>query len=211
MTMNDIKKLRKALGLTQKDVATHVGVSASAVTRWESGSLPKGQHLVLLSDILNTTPADLLPTRKECNGDKKRMSNKLVQSNLGVPLIKINSLRIGADGQLEYSLSEPDSVICPALKGSNSFAFTIISDDMSSSRGLAYPKGAIAYCDPDGSTPVWSLVVAILSRNEHVVFSQLVDHSGDNALKPLNERYPLITEPFKIIGRVFGVYITPKV
>ncbi|WP_190286039.1 MULTISPECIES: helix-turn-helix domain-containing protein [unclassified Pantoea] len=50
-----IRLRRRELGLTQKEIAQHLGRSASAVTQWESGATyPNGQNLVKLAEILKT-------------------------------------------------------------------------------------------------------------------------------------------------------------
>ncbi|EAW8185630.1 helix-turn-helix domain-containing protein [Salmonella enterica] len=48
-----IRERRNELGLTQKEIAKHLGRSASAVTQWEIGAtLPNGLNLVKLAEIL---------------------------------------------------------------------------------------------------------------------------------------------------------------
>jgi phage repressor protein C with HTH and peptisase S24 domain len=48
-----IKMIRKKKGLTQQDIAEYVGVSKTAVSRWELGhSIPSGERLKLLADKL---------------------------------------------------------------------------------------------------------------------------------------------------------------
>ena len=47
-------ELREASGLTQSDVARHLGVAPSAVNRWEHGrTRPRGRHAVALLDLLD--------------------------------------------------------------------------------------------------------------------------------------------------------------
>lgn len=38
MTPEELKKVREALGLTQAELAHHMGVAANTVARWEQGA-----------------------------------------------------------------------------------------------------------------------------------------------------------------------------
>lgn len=59
-----IRRLRKALKLTQAQVGKAVGVSASAVVQWEAGDThPTGKNLLSLADTLRTTPGELVTGR----------------------------------------------------------------------------------------------------------------------------------------------------
>ena len=56
-----IQNLRKAAGLTQKELAEKLNLSFQAVSKWENGdSLPDTGVLLELCDILNTTADKLL-------------------------------------------------------------------------------------------------------------------------------------------------------
>ena len=56
-----IQHLRKAAGLTQKELAEKLGVSFQAVSKWENGdALPDTGLLLELCDALNTTVDKLL-------------------------------------------------------------------------------------------------------------------------------------------------------
>ena len=56
-----IQHLRKAAGMTQKELAEQLGVSFQAVSKWENGdALPDTGLLLTLSDLLNTTVDKLL-------------------------------------------------------------------------------------------------------------------------------------------------------
>lgn len=57
-----IKYRRKELGMTQKDVADHVNVSHSAVSRWESGEIENitQDKIAGLADILQISPLTLI-------------------------------------------------------------------------------------------------------------------------------------------------------
>ena len=56
-----IQHLRKAAGLTQKELAEKLGISFQAVSKWENGdALPDTGLILDLCDILNTTADKLL-------------------------------------------------------------------------------------------------------------------------------------------------------
>lgn len=64
-----IKFRRKELGMTQKDVADHVSVSHSAVSRWESGEIENitQDKIAGLADILKLSPLTLIEPGGEKN------------------------------------------------------------------------------------------------------------------------------------------------
>ncbi len=63
----NLRRLRKAKGVTQEQLADAVGVSPQAVSKWEIGSYPDPQLLPAVADFLETTIDDLFgrDTEKE--------------------------------------------------------------------------------------------------------------------------------------------------
>ena len=58
---NRIKSLRLSRSMTQEQLAQKLGVSAQAVSKWESGkNEPDKDHLVALSELLGLSLEDLL-------------------------------------------------------------------------------------------------------------------------------------------------------
>ena len=67
----EILRRRKAMGMTQEELASRMGVSRQSVAKWETGqSSPDIDRLALLRDVLQTsldelivpaTPSPLLP------------------------------------------------------------------------------------------------------------------------------------------------------
>lgn len=56
-----IRKRRKAKGLTQSELATKLGVQTTTVSMWETGlRTPNIKTLMRLSEVLNCTLNDLL-------------------------------------------------------------------------------------------------------------------------------------------------------
>ena len=56
-----IKEKRETQGLTQAEVASHVGVGQSAVAMWETGeTLPRASNLIALAKLFGCTMDELL-------------------------------------------------------------------------------------------------------------------------------------------------------
>ena len=69
-----IQHLRKAAGMTQKDLAGKLNVSVQAVSKWENGdSLPDTGILLELCDTLNTTADKLLNGGSLAGFERRRM------------------------------------------------------------------------------------------------------------------------------------------
>lgn len=57
-----ITELRKAKGMTQRDLARAIGANPVSVSKWESGRMkPKGETLEKLSKVLECAPEDITP------------------------------------------------------------------------------------------------------------------------------------------------------
>ena len=99
----DIKKIgafickkRKELKLTQLEIAEKLGVSYQAVSKWENGSLPNVEMLVLLAQILGVTVDEILAG--ELNGKQK-----FSYSKAGVDITYSNAIKKSMKEYLESS------------------------------------------------------------------------------------------------------------
>ena len=66
-----IRRHRIALKLTQKEVGQAMGVSGPAVSKWERGSLLKGNTLKKLAKVLKCDVNDLIPQSKRTTPSKE--------------------------------------------------------------------------------------------------------------------------------------------
>ena len=66
--MLNIRKIRKRKKISQKYIATLIGVTQAAVSQWESGkTMPTAQNIIDLARVLECTTDDILITDKEDN------------------------------------------------------------------------------------------------------------------------------------------------
>lgn len=60
-----LQSLRKNKGVTQEQLATHLGVSAQAVSKWENGNYPEGDLIPKIADYFNVSISYLYGQEKE--------------------------------------------------------------------------------------------------------------------------------------------------
>lgn len=58
--MNNLKKIRLALNISQEELAKRLNVERSTVAKWESGTYPRASRLESIAKALNCTVDDLL-------------------------------------------------------------------------------------------------------------------------------------------------------
>ena len=107
MLNENIKNLRKAKGLSQKEVATKLNVVRQTVSKWEKGlSVPDSSMLILLADELDTSVSILLgeTVQEPCLNelDLKNISEKM--ENINLQLARRSEIRIRAIRYLLISL-----------------------------------------------------------------------------------------------------------
>ena len=67
MTRQELRRIRGVLGLTQEQLAEHLGVARNTVARWESGRLPIREPMAkLIRVVASESGADVAtPKRKK--------------------------------------------------------------------------------------------------------------------------------------------------
>ena len=111
---NNLKNRRKAMGLTQKELAEKISYSEKAVSKWESGAaLPPSALLPLLASILDSSIDELLLDRNEIkyylgiDGGGSKTEFLLMNSN-GVVM---NRLILGPSNPDDLVKSNPEAVL----------------------------------------------------------------------------------------------------
>ena len=93
---------------------------------------------------------------------------------------------------------------CPVKHGARTYALRIKGDSMTAPYGKSYPEGSVIYVDPDqaGGVTTGDRVIAKMMGENAVTFKAFIEDAGKRYLKPLNPAYPLILDPFSLLGKV---------
>ena len=201
-------RLKKALedsGVTQAELAEHIGISQQAVQFICSGKTKHTKHLGKIAQRLGVTQEWLaFGSANQVNEPQKGYDTK----KHGVPVFTINQL----DNNRESTLALP----CPFEHSSQTFALKIegdpaIANPMHPQYGRAYPVGSIVFADPTLADQCENndIVIAELTErpNKVTAFRQLYREAGTEALRPLNPQFPMTTEPFRIVAKVIGAIL----
>ncbi len=200
-----LRRLRQNASISQRGLARSLGISPSAVQRWESNEvLPQSGRIREIADAIGVTQTELLGLETELS-DASRPGGR-------VPLI--SWVQAGQWGEAVdiYQPGEAAEWI-PVLKtpGPNAFALTVSGDSMVSLYGAhSYPPGTVIVVDPAVSPTSGKRVVAkLIDGGDHkVTFKELQQDAGRYYLKPLNPQYPTIEvdENVEIVGTVVATF-----
>ena len=122
MLNENIKRIRKSKGLSQKELAIKLNVVRQTVSKWENGlSVPDSSMLIILANELDTTVSELLgePVAEPTPDDLKILSEKLEVINL--QLAKRSITKVKTIRWILISLCAVIVVIFIALASTNSF------------------------------------------------------------------------------------------
>ena len=200
-----LKRLRERADISQRGLARQLGISQSAVQRWENNEvLPKSGRIREIASALDVTQTELLGLETELS-DVSRPGGR-------VPLISwVQAGQWGEAVDIYQPGFAEDWIPVRKTPGPNAFALTVSGDSMISSYGpYSYPPGTIIVVDPSVQADPGKRVVAkLIDGGDHqVTFKELQQDAGRYYLKPLNPQYPTIELDSKceIVGTVVASY-----
>lgn len=80
----EIKKRRKELGLTQKDVADRLCITAVSIVNWEKNkNEPNGKNLLMLAKVLQCKPEELTGIKSQQKTEIERQAELIQKAYLG--------------------------------------------------------------------------------------------------------------------------------
>lgn len=201
-----IRQARREAGLTQKQLASRIGVERGAVGNWESlktPDVPSLKNLAAVAKECQTTMAYLVAGR----GATLTQSDVITTS---LPVIGWS--QITADGvSMDSGSSGFERFACPIPCSEESFILRVNTRAMMSDNPLevSYPEGQLIYCDPDVASMVSAPrvpVIAWLPERGESVFRLLVRDGGQSWLQGLSREFPRIDEPFEARAVIIGLF-----
>lgn len=196
------------------EFARLVGVKPPTAHAWESGDIKelKAESLYKICALLKIRQEWLLYGKGEMDLPTSSYENTLPAPDVRRRVPLISWVQAGSWNEA-VDLYEPGDgeewLSCMATCGPNTFALRVQGDSMTAPYGRSYPDGCIIYVDPDqrGGVVSGDRVIAKLSGDNALTFKVLAEDAGRRFLKPLNPQHPIITEPFRVIGKVIGTWI----
>ncbi|MGK0736958.1 LexA family protein [Yokenella regensburgei] len=200
-TGSRIRERRKALKLTQVQVAKRVGVSHVSLSQWERGDTePRGSNLYALCEVLGCDPAWLL--------SGKNASSNVEPANIGgtrVPLVSYLQAGLWASPDERFHLNDCqfEYIYTDLFLSRNSFALKVKGRSMEPE----FVEGDRIIMDPEVIPSPGDYVVAMHGDNE-VTFKkyrvrEVIDGEEVFELIPLNPDFPTLSSlhaPIAILG-----------
>lgn len=186
---NRIREARRALRLTQDDVARHFGINRVSVTQWESGQTrPDQEKLPELARLLNRSADWILgseggqPSLHEAftiERPNAKIGDRVQSAGRKIPVY--GQAVGGVDGEFVMNGNQLFEVLCPPniSPGTKAYAVVISGDSMEP----RYFDGEIAFVDPYRRVRRGDFVVAQIRLEEHgpplAYVKRFVRHNND--------------------------------
>ncbi|MGF1717295.1 LexA family transcriptional regulator [Photobacterium chitinilyticum] len=195
-----IRRLRKAQGLTQKEVATFLKTSAAAVTQWENDQTkPNGNNVITLAKLLQTTP-EMIVEGKE---SPKTHFPHTVETRV-IPILSWVQAGSWTESCVVEELGDNiEWQETTAKVSSSAFALRVRGDSMTNPYGApSIPDGSTVIIEPCPDPENGKIVVAMLEGSNEATLKKFEKDGLYKYLVPLNPKY----EPMKINGncRIIG-------
>jgi transcriptional regulator with XRE-family HTH domain len=203
-----LKARRKALKLTQKDVAQYLGVTDAAVSQWERGGGIDLNKLPQLARVLQTAVDELIsPDAHNIQGIQDTVS--LIDSGVGkrVPLVSLRGLTVGNMAARKQEAFSRNSTSPEIALSETSIAFAIVDESMAPE----YQIDEIVTVDSLPFEPGDHIVAHI--KTENVTIFRVFEFDGAEhcKLSPINPKHRVLrftTAEFQRHVDVLGVMVS---
>ena len=202
MKVNEIiKRRRKELGLTLKDVAEKLGVSESLISRYESNDVKNMgiDKLIPLAEVLKTTPTYLMGLEKEKKQEESNIDMNTVINGDEFVMIPLYSSISAGYGSEEAEFIE--MIAIPGLKNPQECFGVIVKGDSMEDK---IDSGSIIIVRRDSM--IENGQVGAFSYNEKSYVKQKKIYGNTVVLHSYNDKYKDLVveeaEEFKEYGKV---------
>lgn len=202
MKVNEIiKRRRKELGLTLKDVAEKLGVSESLISRYESNDVKNMgiDKLIPLAEVLKTTPTYLMGLEKEKKQEESNIDMNTVINGDEFVMIPLYSSISAGYGSEEAEFIE--MIAIPGLKNPQECFGVIVKGDSMEDK---IDSGSIIIVRRDSM--IENGQVGAFSYNEKSYVKQKKVYGNTVVLHSYNDKYKDLVveeaEEFKEYGKV---------
>ncbi|MBB1384392.1 helix-turn-helix domain-containing protein [Pseudoalteromonas sp. SG45-5] len=179
---NRVKKLRKALDLTQHQLAELVGVAQNSIQKLEKGDTKNPRNIEALARALQCTPEFLQFGISE-NKNNNVMPGPTIKNT--APLI--SWVQAGAWSEIsEIKAYDAERFMCPV----NCSDLTFVLKVQGISMEPKFDEGDLIFVDPEAECIHGSYVVARLDDDNQATFKQLIIEGGHKFLKAANPNWP---------------------
>lgn len=200
-----IKRLRRAKGLTQKQLADYVGVSRTAVTLWEAGNTQalKGSNLLAAARALGVTPTYLETGRD----DPILEAGPPVGEYRAAPIV--GTAQLGAEGywvELEYPVGHGDGFVDVPTRDPNAYAVRVKGDSMAP----AIRSGWVVVVEPSRPLIPGEYVLVKTRDGQSMVKELLFQRGTELSLMSVNDAHGRITLTLEEVDLIHYVgFIVP--
>lgn len=195
----NIKRLREARGLSNKELAALVRCTPGNMSRLENGKQGYNQEtLHRVAAALNVTVPDLFARERDIEG--------VIQLGLRVPII---SWIAAGHTALPPAAEVQDWITCPVKHSPNTYALKVQGESMHNPSGSpSFSDGDIIFVDPTRDYIHRSIVIVRSDDEKSATFKRLlIDGGSSRMLETLNPAWPNRIFPVTTKINLCGVVI----
>ncbi len=206
------KSLMKSQGITQEQMAEHLGITKGAVSHWLNARRePSLEEIARILEFLGKKNFSVGAGGLIVDDTLKGEVEYVGRYKPGKKYPVLSSVKAGAWGEAveAYTLKDIDLWLeSDAHIQGEAFWLEVEGDSMTAPVGLSIPEGTFVLFDT-GRDPInGSLVIAKLSDTNEATFKKLIIDGGQRYLKGLNPQWPLV--PINGNCRIIGVAVETK-
>lgn len=204
-----IAAARKALGLTQDQLAVKAGVVRRQIAAYEAGkSKPRENVLANLAAALGAS-TQWLATGEGEGPDVSNVRRTVTVRDM--PVVSMASLTHFEPNNPNHKFSAIDFIPAPHEAGEFSFGVIVQGESMESWSGPSFPDGTIIVVDPEANIEDGDFGVFIETNSHQATFKMYTVDQGEAYLQPLNSVYPIFNaKDYALIGKVISAQLPLK-